>query len=183
MVALERATEELPASDAAAVPSLEALYDTYFAFVWRSLRGLGVAPALLDDATQEVFLVVHRKGGEFEQRASVKTWLFAIAFRVASNMRRGSRRRPTDPLSSEPLSTLPSPEEHAERAETARFVERFLDGVDEGHRAAFTACVLEGLSVPEAADALGVNTNTLYSRIRAVRSRFAAALAERDVKP
>jgi RNA polymerase sigma-70 factor (ECF subfamily) len=184
MRALRRAPQEPPAPEHAdsPVPSLEALYEAHFAFVWRSLRGLGVAPAQLDDAVQEVFLVVHRRGEDFERRSSVKTWLFAIAHRVAANVRRSARRRPTDPLSDEPPCELPSPEQHAERAETARFVEHFLNGVDEGQRAAFTACVLEGMSAPEAAEALGVNVNTLYSRLRVVRSNFARALAERDVK-
>ncbi|HTQ02422.1 MAG TPA: RNA polymerase sigma factor [Polyangiaceae bacterium] len=162
------------------LPSLEALYDEHFAFVWRSLRGLGVAQSQLDDATQEVFVVVHRRGEEFERRSSVRTWLFAIAFRVAANFRRGAKRRAADPLSSELESEQPTPEQGAERAEMVHFVERVLDGLEDGQRAAFTACILEGMSAPEAADALGLNVNTLYSRLRAVRAKFASALAKRD---
>lgn len=183
MAALQRAPEALPPSESTTpLPSLEDVYEANFAFVWRSLRGLGVMPEQLDDAVQEVFLVVHRRADEFERRSSLKTWLFAIAYRVAANFRRGARRRATDQLSGEFPSPAPSPEEHAVRAETARFVERFLDGESDAQRAAFTACVLEGMSVPEAADALGVNVNTLYSRLRLVRSRFMQALAERDEK-
>ena len=37
-----------------------AIYDEHFAFVWRSLRRLGIAAADISDAVQEVFLVVHR---------------------------------------------------------------------------------------------------------------------------
>jgi RNA polymerase sigma-70 factor, ECF subfamily len=178
------ASNELPGppverSDAV---TLEAVYEEHFSFVWRSLRALGVDPGLLDDAVQEVFLVVHRRGENFEGRSSLRTWLFGIAFRVACNFRRTSRRRPAEPLSGELTSDYPSPEQHAERAETARFVETFLNGIDEDERAAFTACLLEGLSAPEAAEALGVNANTLYSRVRSVRARFAAALARREKK-
>lgn len=162
--------------------SLELVYEEHFSFVWRSLRGLGVRPALLDDATQEVFLVAHRRSDDFEQRSSVRTWLFGIAYRVAANFRRSAKRRPTEPLPGELSSDYPSPEQHAERAEAARFVEDFLDGVDEDLRAAFTACVLEEMSVPEAASALGVNVNTLYSRVRTVRARFAAALGARETR-
>src|SRR5947208_1656964 len=42
------------------VPTFEELYETHFAFVWRTLRRLGVADAQLDDASQEVYVVVHR---------------------------------------------------------------------------------------------------------------------------
>jgi RNA polymerase sigma-70 factor (ECF subfamily) len=185
-----RAPLEMPASRRAVEPppgastdsSLELIYEKHFSFVWRSLRALGVQTAFLDDAVQEVFLVVHRRGDDFERRSSIRTWLFGIAYRVAANFRRTEKRKPTDPLPSELSSEHPTPELNAQRAEMARFVEHFLDGVDRDQRAAFTACVLEEMSVPEAAEALGVNVNTLYSRLRSVRSKFAAALAERDTK-
>ena len=57
--------------------SFEETYDEYFDFVWVSLRRLGVAPAQLDDAAQDVFVVVHRRLHEFEFRSELKTWLFA----------------------------------------------------------------------------------------------------------
>jgi RNA polymerase sigma-70 factor (ECF subfamily) len=163
--------------------SLEQVYRQHFAFVWRTLRALGVPSSALDDAVQEVFLVVHRRGHDFEGRSSVKTWLFGIAVRVAANFRRSAQRRPTDLLSAELPTDVPDPEQHAVRAEATRFVEHFLSKLEDGPRAAFIACVLEELSVPEAAQALGVNANTLYSRLRNARLRFSAALAKRSLKP
>jgi len=155
-------------------------YEEHFAFVWRSLRALGVPHAALDDATQDVFVIVQRRLGEFEERSSLKTWLFGIAYRVASNLRRSSRRHPTEPLPAHELASYrPGPHELTERTEAVAFVEQFLNGVDEAQRAAFTACVLEEMSTPEAAEALGVNVNTLASRLRAVRAKFMAAVAAR----
>ena len=162
------------------VESLELLYEEHFAFVWRSLRALGVQPELLDDAAQEVFLVVHRRSEDFERRSSIRTWLFGISYRIAANFRRSAKRRPTEPLPGELLSERPSPEQDAQRAETARFVERFLGSIDQDQRAVFIACLLEGMSVPEAGEALGVNPNTLSSRLRAARQKFAAALSRRE---
>src|ERR1700722_8443188 len=75
---------ESPGAPALAeLPSLESLYDTYFAFVWRSVQRLGVPASQVDDVVQEVFLVVHRKLASFEGRSSLKTWLYGIALRVA----------------------------------------------------------------------------------------------------
>ena len=37
------------------------LYDSHFAFVWRNLRRLGVPDGIIEDAAQDVFLVVHRR--------------------------------------------------------------------------------------------------------------------------
>jgi len=160
------------------VSSLADAYEEHFAFVWRSLRALGVPRASLDDATQDVFIVVQRRLSEFEQRSSLKTWLFGIAHGVAANARRSARRRATEPLPPDLSSFGPGPHELTERRESAAFVDAFLDGVDEAQRAAFTACVLEEMSVREAAEALDVNVNTLASRLRAVRAKFLAAVAE-----
>ena len=42
------------------------MYDEHVDFVWRNLRRLGVAEADVDDRTQEVFVVAHRRFGSFE---------------------------------------------------------------------------------------------------------------------
>ncbi|HKU36680.1 MAG TPA: RNA polymerase sigma factor, partial [Polyangiales bacterium] len=76
----------------------DALYEQYFDFVWRSLRRLGVREALLEDATQDCYIVVHRRLDTLREDASVKAWLFAIALRVAHNYRRSARRKPTTSL-------------------------------------------------------------------------------------
>src|ERR1044071_899212 len=69
-----------------------ALFREHCDFVWRVLRTLGVAPDALDDALQEVFLVVHRRLPEFEGRSALNTWIYAIAYRVAQSQRRRARR-------------------------------------------------------------------------------------------
>ena len=169
------------------VPALQTsfaeIYEEYFAFVWRSLRALGVSQSSLDDASQDVFVVVHRRLADFEGRSSLKTWLFGIACRVAANHRRSRQRTSHDELSSELVSDDPDPHRQAQQSEAARFVQVFLGTLSEAARAAFTACVLEQMTVPEAAEALGVNVNTMYTRVRAVRAQFAAAIeaAEGDV--
>lgn len=152
------------------------IYEEHFAFVWRSLRALGVSESSLDDASQDVFVVVHRRLSDFEGRSSLKTWLFGIASRVAANHRRSRQRTSHDELSSDIVSADPDPQRQAQQSEAARFVQVFLGTLSEAARAAFTACLLEQMTVPEAAEALGVNVNTMYTRVRAVRSQFAAAL-------
>src|SRR5262245_51390426 len=72
--------------------ALETIYRQHFRFVWRSLRRLGVRDADLPDAVHDVFLVVQRKVAAFEGRSSVRTWLYAICMRTASDRRRSSRQ-------------------------------------------------------------------------------------------
>ena len=67
--------------------SLERVYRDHLDYVWWTLRALGVVESALDDAAQDVFIVVHRRLDEFEGRATMKTWLYQIARRVALRYR------------------------------------------------------------------------------------------------
>jgi RNA polymerase sigma-70 factor, ECF subfamily len=174
--------EKGTADGGAPVPlDLADLYEKHAVFVWRSLRVLGVAPEGLEDAVQEVFLVVHRRLSEFEGRSSVRTWLYAIARRVAGNARRGaSRRGAPESLGPEvPDLRRADPRELAERAEAGRLVLDLLADLTGQQREVFLLVEMEEMSVPEAAQALAINLNTCYSRLRAARSRFERALAAR----
>ncbi len=64
--------------------------------MWRNLRRLSVTDAQIDDATQDVFLVVHRKLADFAGRSSLKTWIFGVLFRVAADYQRSLRRKRGD---------------------------------------------------------------------------------------
>jgi RNA polymerase sigma-70 factor (ECF subfamily) len=157
--------------------TFDAVYAEYARFVWRSLARLGVAEAQLSDATQEVFIVVHRRLGEFEQRSSLKTWLFGIAMRVASQARRDTRRRPSEPLAGDVLDPLGSPHEDAERAEAARTLYRLLlEELSPEQRALFVLVELEQMTLPDAAEAVSANLHTAASRLKAARRKFESAL-------
>ncbi len=156
-------------------PEFAAVYAAYFRAMWRTLRRLGVAPAQLDDAAQDLFLVVHRRLPEFDGR-SLRGWLYAIAVRVASDYRRGLVRRRTLPLDGSLPDPAPDPSRTTELNESVRLLHALLAELSEAKRTAFVLCELEELSVPEIAEALGENLNTVYSRIRAARAEFDAAL-------
>jgi RNA polymerase sigma-70 factor, ECF subfamily len=160
-------------------PTLDAIYDEHFDFVWRSLRRLGVPADALDDALQEVFLVVHRRLSDFEQRSTLTTWLFGIAMRVARDQARKRQKygplRELDAELEDPDAR--SPLEDAARSEARDLLYLLLGALDEDKRAAFILAEIEGMSVPEIATGLGVNVNTLMSRVRAARREFEAALA------
>jgi len=169
-----------PARCATPEASFEDVYTGYFGFVWRSLRRLGVAHEALEDATQDTFVVVHRRFADLRADASIKAFLFAIAFRVAQAYRRKVRRKGTLSLDVEQqVSSGPGPFEHAVAARSLLLVEQFIDSLDEGKRVVFVLSELEQMSAPEIAEALAIPVNTVYSRLRHARERFVAYLAER----
>ena len=151
-----------------------ALYEGHFDFVWRSVRRLGVVDALLDDAVQDVFVVVHRRLHDFEGRSTVKSWIFGIARRVAKDYRRRASRKDRGKVPADGLADLRElgPAELAQRAEARQLLYNMLDGLDEQKREVFVLAELEEMTVPEIAEAIGANVNTVYSRLRAARRAF-----------
>ena len=173
------------APSARAPATFEEIYATEFPFVWRCLRNLGVSPPALDDAAQDVFVIVHRQLPSYRGDSSLRSWVFGITRNVASNHRRGTTRKqaPLVPLSDEPPDGGRGPLETAQDAEAAAFVQRFVATLDEGKRTMFLLGVLEEMTMPEVAAALGIPLNTAYTRLRRLRVEFEDALRARGGLP
>ena len=73
-----------------ALADLAALYAAHHEFVWRVLVNLGVPRSAVEDAVQDVFLVMHRRRDELEDRGAPRGLLFGI--------KDGWRRRGIDAL-------------------------------------------------------------------------------------
>lgn len=160
----------------------DAFYREHLDFVWRSLRRFGVSDAALDDATQEVFLVVYRRYHDFRPESSPRAWLFAIAHRTASTYRRWVKRKGNLlPLHDDFQATSSSPLEGAMTRQASDLVLAFLAELDEPRRVAFILSDLEQMTAPEIAAAIDVNVNTIYYRIASARKAFVAYLERRRV--
>lgn len=174
--------------DSAEAPDLgriAALYREHHAFVWRVLRRCGVPEPDLDDAVQDTFLVVVRRLDDFDGRAAITTWLYAVAVRVASTTRRShtrehARRRAAG--AGVHAASMIDPEAELSRVEAARVLDELLDELDDTKRTVFVLAELEGVRVPEISQILGVNVRTIHSRLRLARERFGAALQRRHAR-
>lgn len=152
---------------------LDRLYAEHFDFVWRSLRRLGVRDEELDDAAQDVFIVLLRRRGEFKGESSHRTWLFGIASNVSHEYRRKRQRAANlTPMPDDHPENAASPLERASSAEALRLVDMFLASLDDDKRTVFILAELEQLSAPEIARALSIKLNTVYSRLRVARQAF-----------
>ena len=155
----------------------EQTYEAHADFVWRSLRRMGVPDHGADDALQDVFLVVHRRFAEYDQSRPIKTWLYGIALRVARDHRRRMKRKGgLEPLGEALADTSAGPQEAAINSEGLRMVHQLLDRLDEDKREVFVLAELEQLTGAEISEILGINQRTVYSRLRAARAEFDAAV-------
>ncbi|MCH9685400.1 MAG: sigma-70 family RNA polymerase sigma factor [Deltaproteobacteria bacterium] len=162
---------------APATLELEDVYSQYSGFVWRIVRRMGIPEASVEDVMHEVFLVVHRRLGDYDGRVAMTTWLYHQTRGVVSNHRRSRRReqRRLQLVDPQPAAA-PDPEAHTRRGQAAAFVQRFLADLDPQKREIFELCEVEGLAMPEVADLLGIKLNTAYSRLRAARQLFQRAV-------
>lgn len=151
-----------------------ALFQLEASFVARIIARLGVPDRDLDDAVQEVFLTVHRRGGFTPDKAKVRTWLAEIAVRVAANVRRTRRRKPT--TSAEELETVAThqldPHEATVQRERLERVAQVLEALPVAQRQVFVQFEIEGEPCETIAQGLGVPVGTVYSRLHGARRAF-----------
>ncbi len=168
-----------PRAIAALSVPFDQLYREHFEFVYATLLRLGVASAAIDDATQDVFITAHRRVAEFEGRATLRSWLFGIARRIAFRYRRTAQR--TDAKLRALAGTLARAQDLAdehEQRERGTLLLRALDLLDEDKRTAITLHAFEDLRGPELAAFLGIPLDTAYSRIKAARRELSKHLLE-----
>jgi RNA polymerase sigma-70 factor (ECF subfamily) len=159
-----------------------AMYDAHVDFVWRNLRRLGVHETDVDDKTQEVFVIAHRRFADFEERGhGPRAWLFQIVLRIASDTRRHRRRHPVDPdggAAQERESIAPPQTDALDRREKLDLLDRALGMIEVGRRAVLLLHEIEEMTAPEIAAVLGIPLNTVYSRLRVARAELENAVEQ-----
>ena len=157
----------------------QALFRAHARFVASFLRRLGTPSGEIDDLVQEVFLIAHRKGGFVPGTGAPRSWLGAIALRVASGNKRSRTRRREEPIEAA-LSDAVADVDVAralEAQQALRCVQQALDTLDLEHRAAFVLYEFEGEACESIAASLGIPLGTVYSRLHHGRRRFLQAFA------
>jgi RNA polymerase sigma factor (sigma-70 family) len=142
-------------------------------------RQLLACPADADDAFQATFLALVRQAGTIRRRASVRSWLHQVAYRVARRSRRSAARRRTQEW---PAGGLADPGAAAGAGSDAqRVVQEEVQRLPEKYRAAVLACYLGGQTTGQAARQLGCPRGTVLSRLAWARRRLRLRLARRGV--
>ena len=138
------------------------------------------------DLTQEVFVKVFRGVGNFHGESTLRTWIYRIALREASNQRRWWSRHKqqevpieqeftegdcSNPVRLKDMLVDPSesPYDAAVHEETRARVEAALAKVPEPFRTTLILRDIEGFVYEEVAEMQGVNLGTVKSRL--VRGR------------
>jgi RNA polymerase sigma-70 factor (ECF subfamily) len=170
--------------------AFEELLDLYQQPLYRFVFRLLEDPSETADVTQEVFIKVFLKLGDFRGDCSLKTWLYRIAVREASNRRRWFRRHRRPEASYDPAEGVDgaepgvfvdrsdTPFDVTYRHEQMALIENALRGMDRRLRLAVILRDIEELSYNEIAEVMQVSLGTVKSRILRGRDALRAALQE-----
>jgi RNA polymerase sigma-70 factor, ECF subfamily len=156
-----------------------------FRVAFRRLRNVEDA----EDAVQDALLSAHKCIGQFQGRSKLSTWLTRIVTNTAlMKLRRHSRYQMLslgqDPenegvtFANDLMDGGPNPEAIYAKTEMNETLGRALEHLSPKQRAAIQLCDLEGISIREAADALGISFNTMKSRVARARASLNLILGE-----
>ena len=161
----------------AMVSRFEAIFEAELSYVWTSLRRLGVHSRDLEDVAHEVFLRAYENLHRYDTSRPIRPWLFAFAFRFASDYRRLARHRTELYGDDEPgRSKDPDAEEALVQRQREELVATALEAIDLERRAVFILHELDEEPMPAVVETLGIPLNTGYSRLRVAREEFTTAL-------
>ncbi|CRK60695.1 putative RNA polymerase sigma factor [Alloactinosynnema sp. L-07] len=146
--------------------------DRLWAVALRTLRD----PEEAADALQEAFISAFRAAGSFRAESQVTTWLHRIVVNACLDRVRRRQARPTVPLPEAGPGEPVTPRDAMADRETSLVVRRALAELSDEQRVPIVLVDVEGYSVAETAQLLGIAEGTVKSRCARGRAKLAKVL-------
>lgn len=160
--------------------AFETLMRRHNTTVYRVVRSVLRNEAEVDDVMQEAYVHALSHLEELKGAALFGPWLRRIASHEALGRARRQQNSPfseVDMDTLEPTSPQASPEHESARVQLKEALERAVDELPDSFRQVFMLRAVEGCSVAETADLLGVHEETVKTRLFRARARLQATLA------
>ncbi|RWA61652.1 MAG: RNA polymerase sigma factor [Mesorhizobium sp.] len=172
--------------------AFRAIIKTHNQRLYRIARGVVRNDAEAEDIVQEAYMRAFASLEAFRGDASLATWLSRIVINEALGRLRKKKRivampenpkariirfplNPSD-LNSSDLNPGDDPERTMAQRQILALVERATDSLPDVYRTVFVARVIEGLSIEETADLLGIRPETVKTRLHRARTLVRKAL-------
>lgn len=150
--------------------------------LYRIARGVVRNDAEAEDIVQEAYVRAFASLAAFRGDASLSTWLSRIVINEALGRLRKRKRTVAMPENPDaqiirfPLNASDDPERTMAQRQILALVERATDSLPDVYRSVFIARVIEGFSMDETADLLGVKPETVKTRLHRARALVRKAL-------
>jgi len=162
--------------------AFRAIIKTHNQLLYRIARGVVRNDAEAEDIVQEAYVSAFAHLDAFRGDSSLATWLSRIVINEALGRLRKGKRMVAMPENPEaqiirfPLNPSDDPERTMAQRQILALVERATDSLPDVYRTVFVARVIEGLSIEETADLLGVKPETVKTRLHRARALVRKAL-------
>jgi RNA polymerase sigma factor (sigma-70 family) len=160
--------------------AFEALLRRHGPLVWSVCRRVLAEEHAAEDAFQATFLVLVRKARSVSKQASIRSWLYGVALRVALRARQQEnlRRRREQETPSRPSADAAS---EATWQDVRPILDEEIQRLPEKYRLPIILCYLEGQTNDEAAQQLNCPRGTIATRLARARERLRSRLLRRGV--
>jgi len=162
--------------------AVAAFYDAHAAHVQRALRSALGADADLPDLLQEVFIRALDNINDLDDPERMRSWLTTIAvFTARAHIRRRARRKWLSLFSPERTRTEEQDPPCSDARAALRETYAVLEQLRVDDRMAFTLRFIDGMTLPDAAEACGVSLATLKRRLTRAEKAFLSAARKRPI--
>lgn len=157
--------------------ALQALMDRHWPAMLRYVGRMLDSPDVAEDVVQEVFVRVWEHRERWEPGGSVSAYLYRVARNlVLQRIRHRDVRERTEPEVRRRAGRVSTPVEHAIQGELREAFERALEELPERRREAFILVRLQGLTLREAGEVLGITRRTVANHVYLASSDLEEAL-------
>ena len=150
--------------------AFETLFERYREAVWQFFRRRTGDAGRAEELAQDTFVAILQGAARYEQRGTVRSYLFGTAYNVLQSDRRRFLHRATEPLATDP----PAPD--TADPDAAMWVRAAMTTLDGADREVLMLREYEQLSYQEIADLRGIPLNTVRSQLFRARMALKAAL-------
>lgn len=165
--------------------AIEILIRTYEANIFRLAFSIVQDSFMASEITQETFLSALKHLRSYQEKSSLKAWLYTITVNTSKSYLR--KRKTVEKLRSTLTSIFqianqnqPSPEEFVLQNERDKILMKALDQLDEKHRMVVLLRYFQDLSITEIAEILSINEGTIHSRLHYAREKLREILSQFD---
>ena len=160
--------------------------------LYRLARGILRSDSEAEDVVQETYVRAFTHLDGFKGESALSTWLSRIAINEALGRARSAKPHveldsvPEEALEAHiirfPVSFAGDPERTMAQREIQRVVERAIDELPDVFRMVFVARVMEGMTIEETSDLLGVKPETVKTRLHRARTMLRENV-EKEIGP
>ncbi len=133
------------------------------------------------DIVQDVFITFYEKGEQFESRSSIYTWLYRIATNKSIDYIRKVARERKNQKKLHHLDNVTA-KSHDENIHHKMIVAEVLKELDETFRVPLMLAEYEKMSYADIAEELGIEVNTVRTRIFRARKKMLSILEKHGVQ-